>query len=256
MAGMPTSVASPPTLAIAEALHGKLVFVFGGSAGMGEAIARLAADNGARVAIAARSRDRLAAVSENLGAQSAGYHCLDMGDEAAVGAALRSHGSIDHIVVTAASLSFRPSDRLERAEIEAMLNSKFWGPLHVARVAKSVLSAQGSITLFSGVAAYRQTADTAVLGGLNLYLESFAAGLALDLAPRRVNVISPGITDTSLWSRQDEATRADFYARVAGDLPVRRIGSVADIAHAALAVMSNGFINGTVVNVDGGARIV
>ena len=256
MGGEPANVMSPETLAPADALRGKLVFVLGGSAGMGEAIASLAAASGARVAIAARSGDRLAAVSDRLGDRSAGYHCLDMADEDAVGAALRSHDTIDHIVITAASLSLKPYHQLQRGEIEAMLGSKFWGPLHVARAASSVLSAQGSITLFSGVAAYRQNADSAVLGGLNHYLESFAAGLAQDLAPRRVNVISPGVTDTSLWSHMDEATRAAFFADVAGGLPVRRVGTVADIAHAALAVMSNGFINGTVVHVDGGARIV
>ena len=222
---------------------------------MGEAVARIAASSGARVAIAGRSEERLAALGEELGSASVGYHRLDMGSEDEVRDALMSHGTIDHIVITAADLTFKPVGKLDNAEAETMLAAKFWGPLFVARAAKSVLAEQGSLTLFSGVAAYRQSPETAVAGALNLYLESFAAALAQDLAPRRVNVISPGVTDTPLWSQMDRPAREEFYDGVAAGLPVRRVGTVDDIAHAALAVMSNGFISGTVVNVDGGARI-
>ena len=125
MQGASADMTSPETVAVADAMHDSLVFVFGGSSGIGEAVARMAAANGARVAIAGRSEERLAAISKALGAQSAGYHCLDMGDEDTIREALQSHGAIDHIVITAASMTLKPADQLQHAEVEAMLVSKF-----------------------------------------------------------------------------------------------------------------------------------
>ena len=139
--------------------------------------------------------------------------------------------------------------------VQGMLASKFWGPINLRRAADKQLTPQGSLLFFSGLAAYRQGPGSSIVGAVNMALESLAAALAIELKPKRVNVISPGVVNSATWSGMGEDERTAFFADTAGGLPVGRVGEVEDEAHAALAVLENGFINGTVVNVDGGGRV-
>ncbi|MCJ2182538.1 SDR family oxidoreductase [Novosphingobium sp. 1949] len=164
-------------------------------------------------------------------------------------------GPYDHIVTTAADLAFAPFPDLSDDAIEAMLRSKFRGPINLARAAGKHLAPQGSVLFFSGLAAYRQGPGSSIVGALNMALESLAAALAIEMKPRRFNVISPGIVDSETWAGMTGADRSAFFGQIAAGLPAGRVGTVEDEAHAALALLENGFINGTVVNVDGGGRI-
>jgi NAD(P)-dependent dehydrogenase (short-subunit alcohol dehydrogenase family) len=237
------------------ALIGAKIFIVGAGSGVGRAIASMAVARGAKVALAGRSRDKLDATAATLGGAVLGVYALDVTDCEQVEAATAEHGPYDHIVTTAAELTFGPFTGLTDAQIEGMLASKFWGPINLGRAADKHLAPQGSLLFFSGLAAYRQGLGSSIVGAVNMALESLAAALAIELKPKRVNVISPGVVDAGSWSSMVEDERAAFFADVAGALPVGRIGEVEDEAHAALAIMENGFVNGTVVNVDGGGRI-
>jgi NAD(P)-dependent dehydrogenase (short-subunit alcohol dehydrogenase family) len=87
-------------------------------------------------------------------------------------------------------------------------------------------------------------------------LEALARALALELAPVRVNVVSPGWVDTPIWDTIAGDKKAERLAAMAGRLPVGRIGQPTDIAEAFVALMHNGFITGTLLHVDGGHRLV
>lgn len=237
------------------ALIGARLFIVGGGSGMGAAIAKMAVARGAKVALAGRSIDKLHHVASGLGDSVIGCFSLDLGDGAAVDAALAADGPYDHIVCTAADLTFAPFLDLTDAQISAMLVSKLWGPIHLARAAAKHLTAQGSVLFFSGLAAYRQGPGSSMVGVVNMALESLVAALAIELKPKRFNVISPGVVDSETWAGMAEADRTAFFAQVAAGLPTGRVGRVEDEAHAALAVLENGFINGTVINVDGGGRV-
>lgn len=254
---MTTALASPATRGGdgLGALIGAKVFIAGGGSGMGAVIAKLAVARGASVALAGRSHDKLAAVAADLRGQAIGLHAIDLADAAAVETALAANGSFDHIVTTVADLAFKPLADLSEAEIGRILASKFWGPVNLARAAMKHLLPTGSLIFFSGVAAYRQSVGTSVVGALNMALESLAAGLAIELKPRRVNVISPGVVDSPTWASMSDAERQKFFQGAAESLPVGRVGAVQDIAHAAVSLMENGFISGTVLSVDGGGRI-
>ncbi|EPQ5780197.1 SDR family oxidoreductase [Citrobacter koseri] len=238
-----------------DALIGAKIFIAGAGSGMGAAIARMAVARGAKVALAGRSMDKLEKVAASLGDGVLGRYSLDLADRAAVEQALTEHGPYDHIVTTAADLSFGSFVDLTDTQIGAMLGSKFWGPINLARAADQHLAAQGSVLFFSGLAAYQQGPGSSIVGAVNIALESLAAALAIELKPKRFNVVSPGVVDSETWAGMSEADRMAFFRQIAGGLPVGRVGSVEDAAHAALAVLENGFINGTVVNVDGGGRI-
>lgn len=222
---------------------------------MGAALARMAAARGAKVSIAGRSQAKLDAFAPELGNSLLATYALDLVDGNAMLQALSEHGPYDYIVTTAAQLAFKPFPQLTDEDIQAMLASKVWGAVNLARAAVTQLKEDGSLLFFSGAAAYRPAIGTSMVGAVNGLLESLAQSLALELKPRRVNVISPGLVDTPAWAGMSDSDRQAMFSATANALPVGRIGHVDDLAHAALAILENGFVTGTVMHVDGGARI-
>jgi NAD(P)-dependent dehydrogenase (short-subunit alcohol dehydrogenase family) len=127
--------------------------------------------------------------------------------------------------------------------------------VNLARAAVTQLKSDGSLLFFSGAAAYRPSIGASIVGAVNLLLESLAQSLALELKPRRVNVISSGLVDSPTWDGMIETDRQSMFTETATVLPVGRVGNVDDLAHAALAILENEFVNGTVMYVYGGTRI-
>jgi NAD(P)-dependent dehydrogenase (short-subunit alcohol dehydrogenase family) len=231
------------------------VFIVGGGSGMGEALASMAVARGAKVVLAGRNQEKLDRVADRLGNGVIGTHAVDISDASSVNDALAAHGPYDHIVTTAADLVFKPFLQLSDEDINRMLASKLHGPINLARAADQHLKATGSVLFFSGLAAYRQGEGASLVGAVNIALESLVANLAIEMKPKRFNVLSPGIVDSATWDGMSDGDKRDFFAGVAEGLPVGRVGHCNDIAHAALSILENGFIDGTVVHVDGGGRI-
>jgi NAD(P)-dependent dehydrogenase (short-subunit alcohol dehydrogenase family) len=136
------------------------------------------------------------------------------------------------------------------------VDSKLFGPLLLAKHGASVLEPGGSIVFTSGIAAYRPGPRASLLAALNGALASLAAALAVELAPLRVNVVSPGWVDTPIWQDVAGDATAETLAAMAARLPAGRIGRTQDIADAIIALLRNGFITGTVLHADGGHRLV
>ncbi len=113
----------------------------------------------------------------------------------------------------------------------------------------------GSLTLVSGYLSIRPRPNSAIVGVANGALESLARSLALELAPVRVNAVSPGIIDTPIRAAMPEAARRDMLAKTAAGLPVGRVGVGEDIARQILAFMTIGFATGSIVYLDGGALV-
>jgi len=230
------------------------VLVVGGSSGLGRATATAFAASGARVTIASRSREKLDAAARMIGdAGSVATAVLDVTDDAAVEAFFAAGEPWDHVVVTAAQAPSGPARKLPLADAYAAMHSKFWGAYRVARVVR--IRDGGSLTLVSGVLGLRPRGTSVLQGAINAALDSLARGLALELAPVRVNSVSPGMIDTPLWERlADDARRAQYEA-TAQRLPVRRVGHADDVARAVLYLAGNGFATGTTTVVDGGTAI-
>jgi len=234
--------------------QGKKVVILGGGSGMGLALARKLVAAQAQVVICGRNAAKLQTAVDSLGPQAS---CLafDLGSEAQVQGAFETIGAFDHLVSTAAELTFAPVVQLTTAQVQSMLVSKFWGPFYAAKYAAPLLAKDGSITFFSGLAAYRPAPGAAIVASLNAALEGFAMTLALELKPVRVNVVSPGVVETPTWDFLSTQDRQGLFDSVAASLPVGRVGQADDLADAALSMMGNGFINATVLHVDGGGRI-
>jgi NAD(P)-dependent dehydrogenase (short-subunit alcohol dehydrogenase family) len=231
-------------------LAGKSVVVVGGSSGIGLATAELARNEGAEVVVASRNKERLTAAADKIGARPI---VVDVTDDDSVESLFKACGTVDHVVVTAAQLRSGPFKSVSVADVRATMESKFWGAWRVARAAD--IRAGGSLTLVSGFLSVRPRPNSAIIGAANGALESLARSLALELAPVRVNAVSPGIIDTPIRAAMPEASRQELLAKTAASLPVGRVGVGEDIARQILAFMTIGFATGSIVYIDGGAGV-
>jgi NAD(P)-dependent dehydrogenase (short-subunit alcohol dehydrogenase family) len=231
-------------------LAGQKVVVVGGSSGIGLATAELAKREGANVIVASRNADRLNEAAEKLGATAI---AADVTSDESVASLFRNCGPVDHVVVTAAQLRSGPFKTVAMEDVRATLEGKFWGAWRVARAAE--IRPGGSLTLVSGFLSIRPRPNSAIVGAANGAIESLARSLALELAPVRVNAVSPGIIDTPIRAAMPEAARLDMLAKTAASLPVGRVGVGEDIARQILAFMTIGFMTGSIVYLDGGGLV-
>lgn len=233
-------------------LENKTIVVIGGTSGMGHSIAKLAVESGASVIVASRSEEKVASTSKILGCTG---RSIDTTDEASVQDFFNSIGSIDHLAIPGSSVRTGTLKDAPLSDGEFTFRSKFFGPYLCAKYAQIKLG--GSITLFSGILSRRPGRNDAVLAGVNAAVEAMGRALARDLAPVRVNTISPGMTrGTSAYLSMADETREGMYSSIAARLPVGRVGTGEDIAAATLMLMNNGFITGVTLDVDGGGVLV
>jgi len=231
-------------------LAGKKVVVVGGSSGIGLATTELAKKEGADVIIASRSAAKLNPVAERLKVTAIP---TDVTNDQSVAELFRRTGPVDHVVLTAAQLRTGPFKTVAMEDVRATMEGKFWGAWRVAREAE--IRPGGSLTLVTGFLSVRPRPDSAIISAANGALESLARALALELAPVRVNAVSPGVIDTPIRAAMPEAARKEMLAKTAAALPVGRVGMAEDIAQQIASFMTNGFATGSIVYIDGGALV-
>jgi NAD(P)-dependent dehydrogenase (short-subunit alcohol dehydrogenase family) len=237
-------------------LGGKRIVVLGGSSGIGLAIAQGAAHEGATVAIASSRKARIDAALAKLPAGTEG-HVLDLADGDATQALFARLGSFDHLVFTAGETLQLGS--LATTDVDAarrFFALRFWGAYGAAKYGSSNIRKGGSIVFTSGIAAQRPQAGWALGASICAAMEGLTRALAVELAPIRVNVVSPGVVRTPLWSSMLEADREALYRETAERLPVGHVGDAEEIAEAYLYLMRQGYSTGQVLVVDGGAVLV
>ncbi len=232
-------------------LAGQKVVVVGGSSGIGLSTAEMAKREGAEVTIASRSAEKLKAAADKIGVKAI---AADVTSDDSVANLFKQCGPVDHVVVTAAQLKTGPFKSVSMDDVRATMEGKFWGAWRCARAAE--IRAGGSLTLVSGFLSIRPRPASAIVGAANGALKSLTRALALELAPVRVNCVSPGLIDTPIRAAMPEAARKDMLAKTAAALPVKRVGEGEDIAMQILSFMGNGFATGSIVYLDGGGLII
>jgi len=231
-------------------LQDRTVLVVGRGSGIARAIVLAARTEGARVVAAGLREGQL--VVDYANESDVSVQHVDLTDDASIEALAKRLGSVDHVVSTA---SARARGRLEDLDRDAVLRSfdtKVIGPLMLAKHLAPRTDENGSFVIFSGVAAFKIEVGTMAVAITNGAADTLVRSLALELAPIRVNGISPGVIDTGAWDALGEEGKAKYFADVSARNPVRRIGTVDEIARAVLFAMTNAFLTGHTLRVDGG----
>ncbi len=244
-------------MAIAEIANSRILIV-GGSSGMGLALARRTLAIGAEVIIVGRNEDKLKRTGAELQSAALSTVAADITQEGQVADLFERVGRLDHIVSTAADIegAYELLPSLDLRAAQKVVESKFYGPLLLAKYGVPVLSPAGSITFTSGIAAYRPSARGSVVAAVNAGLEGLVRALAVEVAPIRVNAVSPGWVDTPIWTFVAGDKKDETLSAMAKRLPVGRVGQPEDIADAISFLMGNAFTTGTILHVEGGHRLV
>lgn len=241
-----------------SSLRGQKVVVVGGSSGIGLGVAAAALEQGAQVVIAGRSDVKLRKALGTLGADRGVLGVsADMTRESEVARLFDSLGAFDHLVSTAGTAP--PNDPIGSTSLDvarAFIDNKLLGAIALAKHAVKRLRPGGSMTFTSGINKDKPPVPGgAVVSAIAGSFGYLAHALALELAPTRVNVVSPGWVDTPMWDEIVGAAKAGYFEAMAPRLPARKIASAADVARAYVYLMESEFTTGEVLHVDGGQRL-
>ena len=237
-----------------EGLNGSTVVVIGGSSGIGLAVARSAATAGARVVIGSSRSANIEAALPILGGTVKG-HVVDVRDAAAIAAFFEAVGPFDHLVYTAGDWTGMGRGglaQLDLAGADALFKVRFWGAIAACQQALPTISPAGSITLTNGMIAHRPNKGSALSTAMAGSIEHLTRGLAVDLAPLRVNCVCPGMVRTDVWNSIPAEAREERIAQMTKRQLIPRIGEPEELAQAYLYLMRCGYMTGQVLQVDGG----
>jgi NAD(P)-dependent dehydrogenase (short-subunit alcohol dehydrogenase family) len=218
-------------------MDGKRVVVLGGSSGIGLATAQAAAREGAQLVIVSSQQARVDQAVATLPGGAEG-HAVDLLDEDAVKVLFERLGGFDHLVYTAGeTLRLSSLASLDLASARGLFEVRYWGALLAAKCASGNIRAGGSIVFTSGIAGQRPHPGWALGASITSAMEGLTRALAVELAPIRVNIVSPGVVKTPLWSSMTETDREALYRQTAAALPVGHIGEAAEIAEGYVYLM-------------------
>ena len=237
----------------AMSLDGKRVIVIGGSSGIGFAVAELASQLGAKVVIASRSQANVDAAVKRLDGVTG--TTVDLRDEASVAALFEKLGAFDHLAMTAGDWGgtlFAPTRDLDLNQARDGFAVRFWGVVAAVKHSTRMVAGDGSITLTSGMLAHRPMKGAPIATAVGGAVEHLTRGLAVDLAPVRVNVVCPGIILTDQTKRMPEEMLQSFVA----PLPLPRGATPEEAARAYVYLMLSTYVTGQILPVDGGGLVV
>ncbi|MFF0521671.1 SDR family oxidoreductase [Actinomadura nitritigenes] len=227
----------------------------GGGSGIGAASAALFVQQGAEVVITGRDQDRLAEAAATIGEKITARR-LDGGSEEALAAFFAEDTTYDQMVLALSSGSGAgPFPGLDLQALRDGFEGKFWVHLKILQAALGSLAPTGSVTFITASSARAALPGTAGLAAINGALEAMVRPLATELAPLRINAVSPGIIATPWWDKMPARQREEMFAEHAAALPVGRVGQAEDVAQAVLLAATNGFMTGQVIEVNGGLSL-
>jgi NAD(P)-dependent dehydrogenase (short-subunit alcohol dehydrogenase family) len=237
-----------------QLLSGKKVVIIGISSGIDLAIAKKMVEMGAKVVLSHSSQERL---NEAMALISLGIEgkTVDLLNEDAVNGFFEQIGNFDHLIVTAMGDRNMPRSLLAEMTTQTAQGAmdKFWGTFLAVRGSLKTITLTSSVTIFKS----SKMGGISAIAAANGAVAVFGRSLALEIAPIRVNVIAPGlIEDTSIWSSQSESERSDLTKWAIAALPVEHLGQPEEIAQAVLSLITNPYLTGVILPVDGGVTLL
>ncbi|KYC42736.1 acyl carrier protein [Scytonema hofmannii PCC 7110] len=243
-----------------QLLSGKKVVIIGISSGVDLAIAQKMVEVGAKVILSHSSQEKLNEAMALISGEIEGK-TVNVLNEDSVNAFFEQIGNFDHLVVTAMGDRNMPRSLLAEMTTQTAQGGidKFWGTFFAVRASLKNIATDGSITLTSSVTMFKSSkmGGISAIAAANGAVAAFGRSLALEISPIRVNVIAPGIIeDTSIWSSQSESERSDLTKWAIAALPVQHLGQAEEVAQAVLSLMTNPYVTGVILPVDGGVTLL
>jgi NAD(P)-dependent dehydrogenase (short-subunit alcohol dehydrogenase family) len=240
----------------ANGFENKQVVIIGGSSGIGLAVAKEATSQGAEVVVVSSNAERVQEAVQSIGEKARGQ-AVDVSNERAVEGFFKNLGAFDHLVFTAGdSLHLHELAATDLKQARSAFELRYWSALAAVKYGSPQIRKGGSIVLTTGIAGQRPHSGWVIAASVCGTIEALTRALAIELAPIRVNAVSPGIVRTNLWQTMSSAERDQLFESVGQRLPVGRVGEAHDLAQAYLFLMQEGFSTGQIVVVDGGALLV
>ncbi|EME45049.1 hypothetical protein DOTSEDRAFT_33643 [Dothistroma septosporum NZE10] len=253
-----------------QKLKGSKVLIIGGSAGIGFGVAEASLENGCTVFISSSNPARVQKAVENLkksypsASDKISGHACNLADEANLEQNItqlfeKVGGDLDHVIHTAGdSLAVTPVLEISMESVKKAGLVRFFAPLFIGKIAPKYLTPgpKSSIIITTGAVSERPIANWTVVNSYATGLQGMARGLALDLKPIRVNLVSPGAVDTELWSHLTEEQKQDYFKEMSKTIPVGKVASVEDVAESYLYLMKDQNITGAMISTSGGHLLV
>ncbi|MBV8749629.1 MAG: SDR family oxidoreductase [Candidatus Eremiobacteraeota bacterium] len=242
-----------------EHKHKDRIAVVGGTSGIGRASVERLASAGYDVIAIGRDRAKLTDLERSTATASGRVTAVqaDGGDADAMRKLFQEHGPLNGLVIAASGAKGAgPFTSLSLDVLRRGFEEKFWVHLTTLQAALGTLAPDASITLITAVSARSAAPGTAGLGSINGALETIVPTLARELAPLRVNAVSPGMIDTPWWNAFPDDVRKQWSEQYSASVPLHRVGRAEEVAHAVQFLIENRYVTGSVVEVDGGAHLV
>ncbi|KZV98392.1 NAD(P)-binding protein [Exidia glandulosa HHB12029] len=245
---------------MATTLAGKTVLIVGGTSGIGYGVAEALAAQSAIVIVASSTQSKVDGAVQRLqkiageGAKVSGA-TVDARDEQSIKALVEGVGEVDHLVWTCGDLEmvgihFPNIDSVAKRAFDV----RFWGAVYAAKYTK--IKTGGSIVLTHGSSQMKPAKSWSVPAGVCGSVDALARGLAVDLAPIRVNAVAPGAVLTEMWDSIPTDMKNALLKGAAEQSLAKRVGTPQDVAEAYVFLMKCGFITGNTIHVDGGSMLV
>ena len=228
-------------------INGKKAIVFGGTSGIGLSATQMLSDKGAHVIALSRNPDKLENVPKNVTTKK-----MNVLDRDALEKFFQEEGEYD-ILVNSAIGGIRAVGPFLSMDLDGYRASfdKLWGYTNVVRYGTKFLKDNGNIVLVSGSPARKCRPGQIAISSVGGAVEAFARGIAPEIAPKRINVVSPGIIDTPMSPLQGKE-REDYYKNTTNNNLIPRAGTPDEVATGIIFAIENEFITGTTIDIDGG----
>ena len=229
-------------------IENKKALVFGGTSGIGLAACEQLIDKGAEVIAISRDPSKANSVKHN----RLSFESCDVRIEDEVKQIFEKYAPFD-ILVSAATGGSRAAGPFLEMDMLGFKSSfdKLWGYANIVRYGTNFLSSDGTIVLVSGAPARRMKPGQIALSAVGGAVENLVRGVAKEIAPKRINSVSPGLIDTPMFSQEGE-DRKIFLNSMTEANTIKRAGKPEEVAKGIIFVIENEFVTGTTVDVDGG----
>ncbi|MEM1136273.1 MAG: SDR family oxidoreductase [Bacteroidota bacterium] len=235
-------------------LKGKKIVIIGASSGIGRELAKLCVEKQAIVYLISRTEKKLFDLQKELDGTTF-IHPMDMLNEDSVNATFKEIGEFDFMTVTAVSDETKLFSPIKSMPTEMAQRGmeKFWGTFNCCRAAANYISENGAIVLTSSIAIYKPSKNASMMNAASAAVTVFAKAFALEIAPTRVSVIAPGVVGTGVWTEEEKENYTEWAKKT---LPVKHLGSPQELAYAYYSILTNPYMTGGIINVDGGLTLI